>query len=137
MYDIIFPNILFLNALVFTTIIVAVTDAVMFYVIWSGRRHLNALFVVGAIFVTMVPLAINLWVHIYPNILFLQAIVISAIIVSLTDALMFYVIWSGRRKITPLFVVEAIVVTTVPLVISLWASIFRYVGKTVSEAAGR
>jgi len=122
-YDIIFPNILFLNALVFTTIIVAVTDAVMFYVIWSGRRHLNALFVVGAIFITMVPLAINLWVHIYPNILFLQAIVISAIIVSLTDALMFYVIWSGRRKITPLFVVEAIAVTTVPLVISLWASI--------------
>ena len=123
MYDIIFPNILFLNALVFTTIIVAVTDVVMFYVIWSGRRHLNALFVVGAIFITMVPLAINLWVHIYPNILFLQAIVISAIIVSLTDALMFYVIWSRRRKITPLFVVEAIVVTTVPLVISLWASI--------------
>ncbi len=123
MYDIIFPNILFLNTLVFTTIIVAVTDVVMFYVIWSGRRHLNALFVVGAIFITMVPLAINLWVHIYPNILFLQAIVISAIIVAVTDVVMFYVIWSGRRKITPLFVVEAIVVTTVPLVISLWASI--------------
>jgi len=122
-YDIIFSNILFLRALVLTTIIVAVTDAVMYYVIWSGRRHLNALFVVGAIFITMVPLAINLWVHIYPNILFLRAIVISAIIVSLTDALMFYVIWSGRRKITPLFVVEAIVVTTVPLVISLWANI--------------
>ena len=123
MYGIIYPNILFLNALVFTTIIVAVTDAVMYYVIWSGRRHLNALFVVGAIFITMVPLAINLWVHIYPNILFLQAIVISAIIVSLTDAVMFYVIWSGRRKITPLFVVEAIIVTTVPLVIGLWANI--------------
>ena len=123
MYDIIFPNILFLRALVLTTIIVAVTDAVMFYVIWSGRRHLNALFVVGAIFITMVPLAINLWVHIYPNILFLRALVISAIIVSVTDALMFYVIWSGRRKITPLFVVEAIVVTTVPLIISLWANI--------------
>jgi hypothetical protein len=122
-YDIIFPNILFLNALVFTTIIVAVTDAVMFYVIWSGRRHLNALFVVGAIFITMVPLAINLWVHIYPNILFLRALVISAIIIAVIDALMFYVIWSGRRKITPLFVVEAIVVTTVPLVISLWANI--------------
>jgi hypothetical protein len=122
-YDIIFPNILFLNALVFTTIIVAVTDAAMFYVIWSGRRHLNALFVVGAIFITMVPLAINLWVHIYPNILFLRALVISAIIIAVIDALMFYVIWSGRRKITPLFVVEAIVVTTVPLVISLWANI--------------
>ena len=123
MYDIIFPNILFLNALVFTTIIVAVTDAVMFYVIWSGRRHLNALFVVGAIFITMVPLAINLWVHIYPNILFLRALVISAIIIAVIDTLAFYIIWSGRRKITPLFVVEAIVVTTVPLVISLWANI--------------
>ncbi|MGA3198815.1 MAG: hypothetical protein ABSD89_05355 [Halobacteriota archaeon] len=123
MYDIIFPNILFLNALVFTTIIVAVTDAVMFYVIWSGRRHLNALFVVGAIFITMVPLAINLWVHIYPNILFLRALVISAIIIAVIDTLVFYIIWSGRRKITPLFVVEAIVVTTVPLVISLWANI--------------
>ena len=123
MYDIIFPNILFLNALVFTTIIVAVTDAIMFYVIWSGRRHLNALFVVGAIFITMVPLAINLWVHIYPNILFLRALVISAIIIAVIDAVTFYVIWSGRRKITPLFVVAAIVVTTVPLVISLWANI--------------
>jgi hypothetical protein len=122
-YDIIFPNILFLNTLVFTTIIVAVTDVVMFYVIWSGRRHLNALFVVGAIFITMVPLAINLWVHIYPNILFLRALVISAIIIAVIDAVTFYVIWSGRRKITPLFVVEAIVVTTVPLVISLWANI--------------
>jgi hypothetical protein len=122
-FDIIFPNILFLNALVFTTIIVAVTDVVMFYVIWSGRRHLNALFVVGAVFITMVPLAINLWVHIYPNILFLRALVISAIIIAVIDALVFYIIWSGRRKITPLFVVEAIVVTTVPLVISLWANI--------------
>ena len=124
MYDIIFPNILFLNALVFTTIIVAVTDAIMFYVIWSGRRHLNALFVVGAIFITMVPLAINLWVHIYPNILFLRALVISAIIIAVIDTLAFYIIWSGRRKITPLYVVGAIVVTTVPLVISLWANIF-------------
>jgi hypothetical protein len=122
-YDIIFPNILFLNALVFTTIIVAVTDVVMFYVIWSGRRQLNALFVVGAIFITMVPLAINLWVHIYPNILFLRALVISAIIIAVIDAVTFYIIWSGRRKITPLFVVAAIVVTTVPLVISLWANI--------------
>jgi hypothetical protein len=122
-YGIIFPNILFLRALVLTTIIIAVTDAVMFYVIWSGRRHLNALFVVGAIFITIVPLAINLWVHIYPNILFLRTLVISAIIIAVTDAVMFYVIWSGRRKITPLFVVEAIVVTTVPLVISLWANI--------------
>jgi hypothetical protein len=60
---------------------------------------------------------------IFPNILFLRALVLTTIIVAVTDALVFYVIWSGRRKITPLFVVEAIVVTTVPLVISLWANI--------------
>jgi hypothetical protein len=122
-YDIIFPNSLFLQALVISAIIVAVTDAVMYYVIWSGRRRLNALFVIGAIVITMIPLAINIWVHIYPNILFLQALVISAIIVAVTDALMFYVISSGRRKVTPLFVVLAIIVTTVPLVIGLWANI--------------
>ena len=64
MYDVIFPNILFLNALVFTTIIVAVTDAAMFYVIWSGRRKITPLFVVGAIVVTTVPLVISLWANI-------------------------------------------------------------------------
>ena len=64
MYDIIFPNILFLNALVFTTIIVAVTDAIMFYVIWSGRRKITPLYVVGAIVVTTVPLVISLWANI-------------------------------------------------------------------------
>jgi len=111
-YDVIFPNILFLNALVFTTIIVAVTDVVMFYVIWSGKKTLKrAVRPSELVFITMVPLAINLWVHIYPNILFLRAISSVSIIIAVTDALMFYVIWSGRRKITPLFVVGAIVVT--------------------------
>ena len=60
---------------------------------------------------------------IFLNILYLRALVLTAIIVAVTDVVMFYVIWSGRRKITPLFVVEAIVVTTVPAVISLWANI--------------
>ncbi len=123
MHDVIFPNVLFLRALVLTTIIVGMTDALIYYVIWSGRRRLNALFVIGAIVITMIPLAINLWVHIYPNILFLRAIAISSIIVAVTDALMFYVIWSGRRKITPLYVVGAIIVTTVPLIIGIWANI--------------
>ncbi len=59
----------------------------------------------------------------FPNSPFLRSLVLSAIIISITDAIMFYVIWSGRRKITPLFVVEAIIVTTVPLVIGLWANI--------------
>ena len=65
MYDFIFPNILFLRVLVISAIIIAVIDALMFYVIWSGRRKITPLFVVGAIVVTTVPLAINLWVHIF------------------------------------------------------------------------
>ena len=65
MYDFIFPNILFLRVLAISAIIIAVIDALMFYVIWSGRRKITPLFVVGAIVVTMVPLAINLWVHIF------------------------------------------------------------------------
>ena len=123
MYALIFPNILFLRALVISAIIIAVIDTLMFYVIWSGKRQITPLFVVGAIVVTMVPLAINLWFHIFPYSLFLRALVLTAIIVSVTDALMFYVIWSGRTKITPLFVVEAIIVTMVPLTINFWVHI--------------
>ncbi len=59
-----FPNSLFLRSLVLSAIIISVTDAIMFYVIWSGRRKITPLFVVGAIVITMIPLAINLWVHV-------------------------------------------------------------------------
>ena len=123
MYALIFPDILFLRALVLTTIIVAVTDVVMYYVIWSGKRQITPLFVIEAIVVTMVPLAINLWFHIFLYSLFLRALVLTAIIVSVTDAVMFYVLWSGRRKLTPLFVIGAIFITTVPLAINFWVHI--------------
>ena len=56
---------LFISALIITTIIVAVTDVVVFYVIWSGRAQITPLFVILVIVVTMVPIAINLWVHIF------------------------------------------------------------------------
>ena len=55
----------FVRALIITTIIVAVTDVVVFYVIWSGRAQITPLFVILVIVVTMVPIAINLWVHIF------------------------------------------------------------------------
>ncbi|MFZ0926195.1 MAG: hypothetical protein WCE82_06800 [Halobacteriota archaeon] len=70
---------------------------------------------------------------IFPNNLFLRSLVIATIIVAVTDALMFYVIWSGKTKITPLFVILAIIVTMVPMAINLWVHIFRYVG-TASSA---
>jgi hypothetical protein len=56
---------LFVRALIITTIIVAVTDAIVFYVIWSGKAKITPLFVILVIIVTMVPMAINLWVHIF------------------------------------------------------------------------
>jgi len=63
---------------------------------------------------------------IFPNNPFLRSLVLAAIIISLTDAIMFYVVWSGRAKITPLFVILVIIVTMVPMAINLWVHIFRY-----------
>jgi hypothetical protein len=56
---------LFVRALIISAIIVAVTDAIVFYVIWSGKAQITLLFVILVIIVTMVPMAINLWVHIF------------------------------------------------------------------------
>ncbi len=56
---------LFVRALIIATIIVAFTDAIVFYVIWSGKAQITPLFVILVIIVTMVPMAINLWVHIF------------------------------------------------------------------------
>ncbi|MGA3198736.1 MAG: hypothetical protein ABSD89_04945 [Halobacteriota archaeon] len=56
---------LFVRALIIATIIVAVTDVIMFYVIYSGRTQITPLFVILVIIITMVPMAINLWVHIF------------------------------------------------------------------------
>ena len=42
-------------------------------------------------------------------------LVIAAITVSVTDVIMFYVIWSGRTQITPLFVFLVIIITMVPI----------------------
>ncbi|MGB9371534.1 MAG: hypothetical protein WCB79_06380 [Halobacteriota archaeon] len=56
---------LFVSALIIATIIVAVTDAIVFYIVRSGKAQITPLFVVLVIVVTMIPIAINLWVHIF------------------------------------------------------------------------
>ena len=56
---------LFLHALIITSIIVAVTDAIVFYIVRSGKAQITPLFVILVIVVTMIPIAINLWVHIF------------------------------------------------------------------------
>ena len=114
---------LFVRALIIATIIVAVTDAIGFYVVWRGKAKITPLFVILVIVVTMVPMAINLW-ETAVN-LFVRALIISTIIVAATDASEFYVVWRGKVKITPLFVILVIVVTMVPMAINLWVHIFR------------
>jgi hypothetical protein len=56
---------LFVRALIIATLIVAVTDAIGFYVVWRGKARITPLFVILVVIVTMVPMAINLWVHIF------------------------------------------------------------------------
>jgi hypothetical protein len=63
---------------------------------------------------------------IFPNNSFLRSLVLAAIIVSVTDPLMFHMVWSGRAKITPLFVILVIIVTMVPMAINFWVHIFRH-----------
>jgi len=65
---------------------------------------------------------------IFPYNLFFRSLVIAAIIISVTDAIAFYVTWRGKTQITPLFVILVIVITMVPMAINLWVHIFRYVG---------
>ena len=62
--------------------------------------------------------------------LFVRALIIATIIVVVTDVIMFYVIYSGRTQITPLFVILVIIITMVPMGINLWVHIFRQLGKT-------
>jgi len=66
---------------------------------------------------------------------FLRALVISAIIIGVTDALMFYLIWIGKAKITPLVVISTIIVTMISLTLNLWVHVFRYLGKVESGSA--
>ena len=51
---------------------------------------------------------------------FVDLVLRVVIIVGLTDAIIFYVVMKKPEIVTPFFVFEVIVVTIVPLVISLW-----------------
>jgi magnesium-transporting ATPase (P-type) len=61
--------------------------------------------------------------------LFVRALIITTIIVTVTDAIVFYRVWRGKAQITPLFVILVITVTMIPIAINLWVHIFRQLGK--------
>jgi len=54
-----------------------------------------------------------------------ELIVRVIIIVTLTDALLFYIINKQHRVITVPFVISIILVTIVPLVINIWYVLYR------------
>ena len=57
--------------------------------------------------------------------LFKELLIRVIIIVSLTNILEFYIISKRHLVITPLLVIEIIVVTLVPLVINIWYCLHR------------
>jgi hypothetical protein len=51
---------------------------------------------------------------------FVDLVIRTILIIAITDVLIFYKLMKNPELLTPLFILEVIVVTIVPLVISLW-----------------
>ena len=63
----------------------------------------------------------------FPDNPFLRAVALVAITVSVTDALMFYVLWIGKAQLTPLFVIAVIIITVIAITLNLRYRVFRIV----------
>lgn len=55
--------------------------------------------------------------------LFADLLVRTILIISITDALIFYLMWAREITLTLDFAIEVIIVTIIPMVISLWYDI--------------
>ena len=55
--------------------------------------------------------------------LFNDLVLRTILIVAITDSIIYYVLNRNPARLTPFFMVEVIVVTVVPLIISLWYDI--------------
>lgn len=55
--------------------------------------------------------------------LFADLVVRTILIISITDALIFYLMFAKKITLTLDFVVEVIIVTIIPMIISLWYDI--------------
>jgi hypothetical protein len=56
---------LFTSLIIRTTLIVTITDLLIFYVITKRKLVITVPFVISVIVVTLVPLVINIWVTLY------------------------------------------------------------------------
>jgi hypothetical protein len=52
--------------------------------------------------------------------LFVRFVIIVTVVVSITDAIVFYEIWKNPERLTPLFVMLVIIVTVIPIAVNLW-----------------
>ena len=51
------------RSIIIVTFVVAITDAIAFYKIKQHPERLTVPFVIGVIFITIIPIVINFWYH--------------------------------------------------------------------------
>ena len=105
------------------TIIVSITDIVVFARLKSHPEHLTLTYTILWIVVTLVPIAINFWFHMRNNMslsLIAQMFLIGTIIVSITDVLAFVHLKSHPEHLTILYAILWIIVTLIPIAINIW-----------------
>ena len=52
--------------------------------------------------------------------LFVRFVIIVSIVISVTDSIMFYVLWKDPSKLTAQFTIAVIIITIIPIVVNLW-----------------
>ena len=105
------------------TIIVSITDIVVFARLKSHPEHLTLTYTILWIIVTLVPIAINFWFHLRNNMsltLIAQMFLIVTIIVAVTDVLAFVHIKGNPEHLNITYAILWIIVTLVPIAINIW-----------------
>lgn len=52
--------------------------------------------------------------------LFIRFVIVVAVVISITDIIVFYKLWQDPTRLTPLFVFAVIIITIIPIAINLW-----------------
>jgi dynactin complex subunit len=56
---------IFVRIIIIVTVVVSITDIVAFYHIKNHPERLTTSFVIGVIIITIIPIVINLWWHLF------------------------------------------------------------------------
>jgi hypothetical protein len=107
-----------------SSIIISITDILLFYGIKDHPERLTYPFLGLAILVTMIPIALNIWFHLlsheYNMNQTFRMLLISTIIISVTDILVFHGFKIHPERLTYTFLGLVILVTVIPLAINIW-----------------